>query len=312
MKVGAPSNRRITRIALKKHIPVYLIFLLPIIHVIIFHYLPMYGVVIAFKDFKVRRGILGSDWVGLKHFIKMFSDKTFYRVLGNTLRLSTVNVLVCFPVVIGFALMVNEIHAPRFKRVSQTITYLPYFISWVVMGALVKQVLSPSTGVVNILMRDMGMLDQPIYFLIEPKHFDWIFHVSGIWKGLGWSIIIYLAAISGIDPTLYEAASIDGAGRLRKAISITLPCIMPTACTLLILDMGGLMNVGFEKVYNLYTDGTMPVADVISTYVYRRGLIDTKYDYTTAVGLFQNVVSIVLVLLANWLARKASPDFRIM
>ena len=302
----------ITWLSIKKHMPVYLLLLLPIIHVIVFHYLPMYGVVIAFKNYKIRDGILGSEWVGLKHFIKMFGDKTFYRVLGNTLRLSIVNVIICFPVVIGFALMVNEIRAAHFKKISQTITYLPYFLSWVVVGTIIKQALSPTGGVLNTLLIQLGLLKQPIYYLIEPSYFDAVFHISGLWKGLGWSIIIYLAAIAGVDPMLYEAASIDGAGRLRKAMSITLPSILPTAVTMLILDMGGLMNVGFDKVYNLYTDGTMPVADVISTYVYRRGMVDAKYDYTTAIGLFQNVVSIILVLLANWLARKATPDYRIM
>ncbi len=296
----------------KKHLPLYLFLLLPIAQVIVFNYLPMYGVVIAFKDFKMKRGILGSEWVGLKYFERIFSEPQFYRVLGNTLRLSVLSFVTSFPLTIIFALMMNEVHHMTFKRVTQTITYLPHFLSWIVVGNFVYQILSPTYGVVNAVLLKLGIFKEPLYFMTQERLFTPIYLITTIWKGLGWSIIIYLATIAGIDPGLYEAASIDGAGRFRKVLHVTLPGIMPTVSTLLILQMGSLVSVGFDPIFNLYNSSLYDVADVISTYVYRRGLIDAKYSYTAAIGLFQNVVSITLVLMSNWLARKANPDFRIL
>ncbi|MDI9521195.1 MAG: ABC transporter permease subunit [Bacillota bacterium] len=297
---------------IKKHLPFYLFLLLPLIQVIIFNYLPMYGIQIAFKDFKMRRGIMGSSWVGFEHFERMFNDKTFYRVLFNTLKISFLSLIVNFPLTIIFALMMNEVKHARFKRVTQTITYLPHFLSWVVVGSFVYQILSPSSGIINALLVKFGLIDNPIYFMIKKEYFVPIYLIVSVWKGLGWSIVIYLAAIAGIDTSLYEAASIDGAGRLRQVLSITLPSIMPTIATMLILSLGSLLNVGFDAIFNLYNEGTYEVADVISTYVYRRGMIDAKYDYTTAIGLFQNVASILLVLTGNWVSKRLDPDFRIL
>ncbi len=296
----------------RKHLPFYVFLLLPLIQVIVFNYFPIYGIQIAFKDFKMRRGILGSEWVGLEHFEKMFSDPTFYRVLFNTLRLSILNMVTIFPITIVFALMMNEVNNAKFKRVTQTITYLPHFLSWVVVGGFVYQILSPSHGFVNAMLIRLGILEKPIYFMIQKEAFTPIYLIASIWKELGWSIIIYLAAIAGIDPSLYESAVIDGAGRLQKALHITIPAILPTISTLLILRLGSLVNVGFDAIFNLYNEGTYEVADVISTYVYRRGLQDAKYDYTTAIGLFQNVVGFVLVIGGNLIAKKADPDFRIL
>ncbi len=313
MTTGVINKRKGRWLAqFKKYLPFYLFLLIPIAQVIIFNYLPMYGIQIAFKDYKLRRGITGSEWIGFKHFQKMFSDAVFYKVLFNTLRLSVLSIVTVFPATIVFALMMNEVQNMKFKRISQTITYLPHFLSWVVVGAFVKQLLSPSTGVINAVLVRTGLLQEPIYFMIQKSMFDTIYIIVSIWKELGWGIIIYLAAIAGIDSALYEAASIDGTGRFGKVWHITLPGILPTISTLLILRMGSLMSVGFDPIFNLYNEGTMDVADVISTYVYRRGLIDSKYDYTTAVGLFQNVVGIILVLGGNWISRKADPDFRIM
>ena len=307
-----PYRRHRLLARIKKYLPFYLFLIIPVLQVVIFNYLPMYGIVIAFKDFKLKRGILGSDWVGLKHFERIFSEKQFYRVLGNTLRLSILGTVVTFPATIIFALMMNEVRHQKFKRVTQTITYLPHFLSWVVVGNFVYQLFSPSYGVVNSVLVKLGLLEKPVYFMIQKSFFTPVYLLSSLWKELGWGIIIYLAAIAGIDPSLYESAAIDGAGRLRRVINITLPCIMPTISTLLILRMGSLISVGFDPIFNLYNEGVYEVADVISTYVYRRGLIDTKYDYTTAIGLFQNVVSIVLVLSSNMIARRADPDFRIL
>lgn len=297
---------------MKKHLPFYLFLLLPLIQVIIFNYLPMYGIQIAFKDFKMRRGIMGSSWVGFEHFERMFNDRTFYRVLFNTLKISFLSLIVNFPLTIIFALMMNEVKHARFKRVTQTITYLPHFLSWVVVGSFVYQILSPSSGIINALLVKFGLIDNPIYFMIKKEYFVPIYLIVSVWKGLGWSIVIYLAAIAGIDTSLYEAASIDGAGRFRQVLSITLPSIMPTIATMLILSLGSLLNVGFDAIFNLYNEGTYEVADVISTYVYRRGMIDAKYDYTTAIGLFQNVASILLVLTGNWVSKRLDPDFRIL
>ena len=313
--VSVPSikaNRMSLWIQIKRHLPFYLFLLLPVAQVIIFNYLPMYGVQISFRDFKIKRGITGSEWVGLEHFIKLFSDKTFYNVLKNTIYISSMTLIFTFPLTIVFALMINELRNGKFKRVSQTITYMPHFLSWIIVGSFFKQMLSPTGGAVNMLLVSLGILDDPVYFMIQKQMFVPIYLIATLWKELGWGSIIYLAAMASIDPSLYEAASLDGAGRLRKVMHITFPGILPTVSTLLILRLGSLMSVGFDPIFNLYNSATYEVADVISTYVYRRGLVDAKYDYTTAVGLFQNVVSMILVLSGNWLARKADPDFRIM
>ncbi len=315
MDVTRTHQRNIRRHRLglyKKYLPFYIFLLLPLAQVIIFNYLPMYGVQIAFKNFIIKRGIVGSEWVGLAHFAKMFGDKVFYRVLYNTLYLSILSLVIVFPLTIIFALMMNEVQNVRFKRISQTITYLPHFLSWVVVGGFVYQILSPSTGIVNAILVKLGIFNKPLYFMIQKKMFVPIYLITSIWKELGWSIIIYLAAIAGIDPSLYESAVIDGASRFRKVLHITLPCIMPTISTMLILRLGSLMSVGFDPIFNLYNSATYEVADVISTYVYRRGLVDMKYDYTAAIGLFQNVVGLILVLTGNWISRKADPDFRII
>ena len=295
-----------------KHLPFYAFLILPVVQVIVFNYLPMYGIQIAFKRFIMRRGITGSPWIGFEHFEKMFTDPVFYSVLYNTLRLSSLLLIVLFPLTIIFALMMNEIRNGMFKKVSQTITYLPHFLSWVVVGQFVYQLLSPTHGIVNTLLVNTGMLSMPRYFMIEKESFTTIFLTANVWKDLGWSIILYLAAIAAIDPSLYEAAVIDGANRFRKVLHITLPSILPIISTMLILRLGTLLNVSFDAILNLYNQGTREVADVISTYVYRRGLVDSKYDYTTAIGLFQNVVGIALVLTGNWLSRKADPNFRVM
>lgn len=260
----------------------------------------------------MARGILGSEWVGLYHFKKVFSDPNFYRVLGNTIKISILTLVTSFPVTIFFALLVNEILNMKFKRVVQTITYMPHFLSWVVVGAFVYQMLSPSSGIINAVLVKLGVLEKPIFFMVQQNMFVPIYLLTNLWKSTGYSIVIYLATISGIDPQLYDSAAIDGANRLHKVLYITLPALFPTMCTLLILNVGSLISVGFDPIFNLYNDATYPVADVISTYVYRKGMVDSQYDLSTAVGLFQNVVSLVLVLGANWLARKANPDYKII
>ena len=296
----------------RKYLPFYIFLILPLVQVIVFNFLPIYGITIAFKDFKMARGILGSDWVGLKHFQKLFSDSNFYKILYNTLRISFLTLLTSFPLTIVFALLVNELGNMKFKRVVQTITYLPHFLSWVVVGSFVQQILSPTNGIVNSFLMSLGLVNDPVYFMIQEGMFIPIYLVTNLWKGLGWGIIIYLSSIAGISPSLYESAVIDGANRFQRVLYITLPSLAPTISTLLILNMSSLINVGFDPIFNLYNPSTYNVADVISTYVYRRGLVDAKYDYTTAIGLFQNVVGFLLILTSNWAARRANPDYRII
>lgn len=296
----------------KKHRMFYLFLLPAVTMVFLFSYMPMWGILIAFKDFKMARGIMGSDWVGLEHFQKLFTDPNFYRVLKNTLVIGISTLLVSFPVTIIFTLLVNEIMNTGFKKVVQTITYLPHFLSWVVVGTFAYQVLSPSSGVINTLLVKLGILDKSIYFMAQPSMFVAIYLIVYLWKETGYSIVVYLAVISGIDVEQYEAAVIDGANRFQKIIYITLPAMLPTICIMLILNIGTIISVGFDPIFNLYNDATYQTADVISTFVYRKGMIDAQFDYSTAVGLFQNVVSLTLVLLSNWLARKANPEYRVI
>ena len=306
------SGTRNLKKELKKYLPFYLFLLPALILVILFCYMPMEGLAIAFKDYKMARGIEGSDWVGLKHFQALFEDPNFYRVLGNTLKISILTLLTTFPVTIIFTLLVNELTNKKFKSVVQTITYMPHFISWVVVCTFVYQLLSPTGGVINGILVKLGILEKPLYFMAQKDLFVPIYLITNLWKTTGYSIVIYLATISGIDTTMYDAASIDGANRFHRILYITLPAMFPTMCTMLILNIGSLVSVGFDPVFNLYNDATYQTADVISTYVYRKGMVESRYDFSTAIGLFQNIVSLALVMIANWFARKANPEYKII
>lgn len=291
----------------------FYLFLLPaVVMVFLFSYMPFWGILIAFKDFKMARGIMGSDWVGLEHFRKLFSDPNFYRVLKNTLIIGISTLLTTFPVTIIFTILVNEILNTKFKKVVQTVTYLPHFLSWVVVGTFAYQILSPSSGIVNTILVNLGILDKSVYFMAQPNMFVPIYLIVNLWKETGYSIVVYLAVISGIDTEQYEAVSIDGANRFQKILYVTLPAMLPTICVMLILNIGTIITVGFDPIFNLYNDATYQTADVISTFVYRKGMVDAQFDYSTAVGLFQNVVSLTLVLLSNWFARKANPEYRVI
>ncbi len=296
----------------KKYWVFYLLTLIPMAFVIVFSYLPMYGIVIAFKDYRIKRGILGSDWAGLKHFEAAFKDRFFRRALGNTVRIGGIQWLIATPLTIIFALQINELTNMRFKKAVQTISYMPYFLSWVVMSSLVYQLLSPNGGVINILLVKLGIIEEPRYWMIDRGAFMPIFIGFNTWKTIGYSTIIYLAAIAGIDQELYEAAYLDGAGRWRRAIHITIPGISATIATLFILSTGNLISVNFDAIFNLYNSSTEPVADVIGTFVYRRGLQDLKYDYAAAVGLFQNVVALLLLLGGNFIVKRINRDHRII
>ena len=282
-----------------------LVLLIPsILWYLIFQYFPMYGVVIAFKDYRILKGLLGSPWVGLENFERLFRTPQFLQVLRNTLLISFYKLLWGFPAPIVLALLLNEIANVRFKRVVQTISYLPHFISWVVIGGLIRALLSPTGGVVNYLL---GLLSLgPVNFMIEPGLFRSIIVVANIWKNVGWGSIIYLAAISGIDPQLYEAAVMDGAGRFRQAVSITLPSLVSVIVILFLLRIGYIMNAGFEEIFNLYNPIVYSVGDIIDTYVYRVGLIDFDYSYSTAIGLFKNVLGLSLLILTNAVTKRFS------
>ena len=272
-----------------------------LLYVLIFNYVPMFGLVISFQDYSLTRGVMGSKWIGLKNFEDFFSSMYLRRTLGNTLILSGLDLLVCFPAPIILALMLNEVSHLRFKKVIQTVSYMPHFISMVVVAGLIKEFCS-STGVVAQFVQLLG--GTPQSYISQPQYFRAIFTVSQVWQTIGFNSIVFLAALSGIDMQLYEAAKIDGAGRLRQLWHVTLPGIIPTIIIMLILRCGAIMNVNFEKVLLLYSPSTYATADVISTYVYRAGIIKQKIGYSTAVGLFNSVVSLMLVLGANYLSNK--------
>lgn len=306
------NNKNDLHRRLKKYSIFYLFLLPAVITVFLFSYKPLWGIIIAFKDFKAAKGILGSEWVGLQHFRKAFADPNFLRALRNTLVIGALTLVTSFPVTIIFTLLVNEIRNMRFKKVVQTITYLPHFLSWVVVSAFAYQILSPSSGILNTVLVKLGVLEKPYYFMMYSSSFLPVYLIVNLWKNTGYSIIVYLAVIAGIDVQLYEAAELDGANRWQKIRYITLPALIPTISVMLILNVGNIISVGFDPIYNMYNSSVYQTADVISTFVYRKGMLEAKFDYSTAVGLFQNVVSLILVLSSNWLARKANPEYRII
>ncbi|MGB4369224.1 MAG: ABC transporter permease subunit [Caldicoprobacterales bacterium] len=273
-----------------------------IIYYFIFNYIPMYGAIIAFKDFSPGDSILFSKWVGLKWFREFFRSVYFGRLISNTFILSGLSLIFSFPVPIIFALLLNEVKRKHLKRVVQTVSYLPHFISLVVMVGIMSNFLSPSDGIINNFLRRLGM--EPINFMGEPAWFRPLYIGSGIWQSFGWNSIIYMAALTSIDPQLYEAARIDGCNRWQEMRHITIPGLMPTAIMLLILALGNLMNVGFEKIILMYSPATYNVADVISTYVYRRGILSAQYSFGAAVGLFNSIINFILLITVNKISRR--------
>lgn len=280
---------------------IYLMALPALIYYVIYHYWPMYGSIIAFKDFSPTAGILGSPWAGLKYFEQFFSSVYFGRILRNTLVISFYSIIWSFPAPILLALLMNEIRSELFKRTVQTVTYLPHFISTVIICGMIVDFTSMK-GLFNYFIELFGGQAQNL--LMNANLFRPIYIISGIWQEVGWGSIIYLAALTGIDNSLYEAARIDGAGRFQQMLHITLPGIAPTIIIMLILRMGQVMNVGFEKVMLLYNPATYEVADVISTFVYRKGIVEASYSYSAAVGLFNSVINFIMIIFANWVSRR--------
>lgn len=274
-----------------------------VIWLIIFRYIPLWGWIMAFQNYKPGTSIFNQEWVGLKNFIEMFQDPEFYQVMKNTLAMSLMGLIFGFPLPIILALLLNELKNIHFKRTIQTISYLPHFVSWVVIASIISELLSP-TGVINQILQKLHITNAPIMFMAEPSYFWWIVTFSDIWKELGWNTIIYLAAITSISPELYEAATVDGAGRFRKMISVTLPGIMPTVIVLLILSIGNIINIGFERQFLLRTSATREVADVIDLYILTYGIGSGRYSFGTAAGVFKSVISLGLLVCANWLSKK--------
>ena len=281
----------------------YLMMLPIIVYYLIFKFGPMFGLSIAFLDYKPAKGFLGSNFVGLKHFKNFFTNYYFGRLLTNTIRISICSLLT-FPAPIILALLLNELKSKRFSKWAQTITYIPHFISTVVICGIIVKLTSSTGGITSILHTLFGIPQETL--LNQSKYFLPIYILSDLWQTLGWNSIIYLSALAGIDQELYDAAKVDGAGRFKQVLYITIPCLMPTIIIMLILKMGKIFNVGYEKIMLLYNPAIYDVADVINTYVYRKGLIDAQYSYSAAVGLFNCIVSFTLVTLTNKLSKKAS------
>lgn len=289
---------------LKKNKAIYLMVLPVVLYYFIFKYLPMYGSIIAFKDYSIAKGIWGSPWVGLENFTNFFDSIYFWRVLRNTLLLSGYQLLIGFPAPIILAILLNEIRVKLFKNIVQTVTYLPHFVSLVVICGLLLD-FTNREGIISTIIEFFG--GERTTLLGDAANFRTIYVTSGIWQELGWSSIIFLAALSGINPELYEAAKVDGAGRFRQIWNITLPGLIPIIMILLILRIGGLMDIGFEKVILLYNPNTYETADIISSFVYRKGLAEGQdFSFTSAVGLFQAVINFVLLISANWFSRRVS------
>lgn len=296
------KNDLLARIWYFRH--VYLFVLPAVVWYLIFAYYPMYGALLAFKDFKYNLGIIGSPWVGLKYFERFLTDSSFYDVIRNTLSISFLKLLFGFPAPIVLALMLNAVMHSRYKRIVQTISYLPYFVSWVVVVTLLQKILSPNAGIINDIRLQMGL--DPIFFMGKPVLFYPLVIITDIWKGVGYGSIIYLAAITNIDPTLYEAAEIDGAGRWSTLFNITLPCLVPTIAILLILSLSGILNAGFDQLYLMQTPSTQSVSEIIDTYVLKTGIRQGQFAYSTAIGLFKSLISMLLIVIVNNISRRIS------
>ncbi|MDQ1913816.1 ABC transporter permease subunit [Paenibacillus sp. GD4] len=288
---------------MKRDRQLLLLFLPCILFFIIFRYGPLYGMIIAFKDYNVYQGILDSEWVGLRHFQRFFDSPDFWLLFKNTFLLGVFTLLWAFPFPILFAVLLNEVRHMAFKKTVQTFSYLPAFLSVVIVSSMIIDFLSPTHGLINQVLKLMGF--DGIYFLAAPEWFRTVYVSTEIWQHMGYEAIIYLAAIAGIDPTLYEAAKVDGATRTQMMRYITLPSIMPTVLIMFIIKAGAMFRIGYEKVLLLYNPMTYEVADVFSTYVYRKGLLETNYSYASAVGMFEALIALVMLLISNLISKKA-------
>lgn len=279
-----------------------------VVYALIFYYLPLAGWAMAFQNFKPAKGWLEQKWVGFNHFVFLFSDKTFLNVIRNTLAMSVINLVLGFVFSIGFALLLNEVRQLMAKKFIQTVSYLPHFLSWIIVTGIVLDSLSTETGVINQLLIHLNIIQAPINFLADTKYFWGIVGLSNVWKETGWGSIIYLAAITAISPDLYEAASIDGANRFQKILHITLPSLKPTIFILLIINMGNVLNAGFEVQYLLGNGLVQKVSQTIDIFVLKYGIGLTNYSLATAAGIFRSVISIILIVIANYAAKAAGEE----
>ncbi|MFC7677415.1 ABC transporter permease [Paenibacillus sp. GCM10028914] len=284
------------------HWPLYVLILPPIIYVAIFSYVPMYGVLLAFKQYKLLEGIIGSPWVGFSHFEQFFSSPSSWRIIKNTILISLYSLVAGFPLPILLAVALNEVRVQWFKKSVQMLTYAPYFISSVVLVGIVMQVLDPRIGLINQFIQLFG--GDPINFMGDPQSFRSIYVWMGIWQGTGYGAIIYLAALAGVSKDLQEASIIDGASKVRRIWHVDLPSIRSTIVILLVLSIGGIMSVGFETIYLMQNNLNLSVSEIISTYVYKVGLINSNYGFSTAIGLFNSIINLILLIIANFTARK--------
>ena len=289
---------------MKRNVALYLFLIPAVAYIAVFHYAPMYGIQLAFKSFSPAEGIWGSPWVGFKWFQMFFESPRFWQLFGNTVILSFYSLVAGFPIPIILALLLNNVGNLKFKKFAQTITYMPHFISVVVLVGMISVFFSPRSGFINTIIQAFG--GDPIYFMGEAKYFRHLYVWSGIWQSMGWSSIIYIAALSGVSPELHESAMMDGASKLKRIWHIDLPTIMPTMVILLIMSCGQIMSVGFEKVFLMQNSLNNTVSEVISTYTYKIGLIQAEYSYSTAIGLFNNIINFTILILVNRISRKLS------
>lgn len=299
-KLHRPSMKR----SVKKYWDLYLILIPVLVYFLLFKFLPMYGLQIAFRDYRPRLGFWGSNWVGLKHFSRFFSTYSCWTIISNTLILSLLTLVFTFPLPIVLALVLNEMRDGSYKKIVQTITYAPHFLSTVVIVGMITAFCSPSTGVVNTMIKLFG--GDPIYFMAKAEWFRPLYIISEVWTNIGWDSIIFFSALSSVDPQMYEAARIDGANRLKMLRYITLPSITPTIAIMLILTCGRVMSIGFEKVFLMQTDLNIGVSEVISTFVYRQGILSAQTSYATAVGLMNSLVNFILVITVNSISKYVS------
>ncbi|PYI54325.1 ABC transporter permease [Paenibacillus flagellatus] len=289
-----------------KYRTLYLISIPGIVYFFIFKYIPLFGSVIAFQDYNIFNGFAGSVWVGLKHFRTMFEHYDFLRILNNTILLGLYDLFIAFPAPIVLALLLNELRVVLYKRVLQTIVYMPHFLSWVIISGIAIGILSPSTGLLNKALGLFGA--DPVYFLGENSYIRTILIGSGIWRDTGYGTIIYLAALAGINPDLYEAAEVDGAGRWRQTMSITIPSLLPTIMILFLLHIGKFLDLGFERVFVFLNPLNTENGEILDTYIYKVGLLSQQYSYTTAVGLFKSLVGLILIVIGNVFSRKTTGE----
>lgn len=306
LKIESNSNDKISKFrkSIRKNLVLYLLVIPVLVYFLVFKYIPMYGLQIAFKEFIATKGIGGSPWVGTEHFIRFFNSHYFWRLIQNTLGIGIYQLVVGFPIPIILALLINEIRNKSHKSFIQTVTYAPHFLSVIVLVGMLFLFLSPTNGIVNQVIILFG--GEPVHFMTESKWFKSIYVFSGVWQQMGWSSIIYLAALSAVDPQLHDAAKIDGASRLQRIWYVNLPTILPTIIILLILQSGDILSVGFEKVFLMQNQLNMEASDVIATHVYRSGILGAQYDYSAAIGLFESLTNFIVLLMVNYFAKRTS------